>query len=61
MKPWQRVIYNKYYVDEFYDAVIRKPLDAISNAFYKFFARGPRVIWIRLITSRSLSNATANR
>lgn len=37
MKPWQRVVYNKYYVDEFYDAIIRKPLDAISNAFYKFF------------------------
>lgn len=37
LKPWQRVIYNKYYVDEFYDAVIRKPLDLISEAFYKFF------------------------
>jgi NADH-quinone oxidoreductase subunit L len=37
LKPWQRVVYNKYYVDEFYDAVIRKPLDGISKAFYKFF------------------------
>jgi NADH-quinone oxidoreductase subunit L len=37
LKPWQRVIYNKYYVDELYDAVIRKPLDLISEAFYKFF------------------------
>jgi NADH-quinone oxidoreductase subunit L len=37
MKPWQRVVYNKYYVDEFYDAVIRKPLDALSEVFYKFF------------------------
>lgn len=37
MKPWQRVVYNKYYVDEFYDAVFRKPLDGISKAFYKFF------------------------
>lgn len=36
MKPWQKLIYNKYYVDEFYDAVIRKPLDLISTAFYKF-------------------------
>ncbi len=36
MKPWQKLIYNKYYVDEFYDAVIRKPLDLISIAFYKF-------------------------
>jgi NADH-quinone oxidoreductase subunit L len=37
MKPFQRVIYNKFYVDEFYDAIIRKPLDALSEAFYKFF------------------------
>lgn len=37
MRPWQRLVYNKYYVDEFYDAVIRKPLDLISEAFYKFF------------------------
>jgi NADH-quinone oxidoreductase subunit L len=36
MKPWQRVIYNKYYVDELYDAVIRKPLDFLSGAFHKF-------------------------
>lgn len=36
MKPWQKLIYNKYYVDEFYDAVVRKPLDLISTAFYKF-------------------------
>ncbi|MHB8401726.1 MAG: NADH-quinone oxidoreductase subunit L [Bacteroidia bacterium] len=37
MKPFQRVVYNKYYVDEFYDSLIRKPLDGISKAFYKFF------------------------
>jgi NADH-quinone oxidoreductase subunit L len=37
MKPFQRVIYNKFYVDEFYDAIIRKPLDALSEVFYKFF------------------------
>ena len=36
LKPWQKIIYNKYYVDEFYDALIRKPLDAISTLFYKF-------------------------
>ncbi len=36
LKPWQRVIYNKYYVDEFYDAVIRKPLDFLSTLFHKF-------------------------
>ena len=36
MKPWQKLVYNKYYVDELYDAIIRKPLDAISKVFYKF-------------------------
>ncbi len=37
MKPIQKLIYNKYYVDELYDAVIRKPLDLVSEMFYKFF------------------------
>lgn len=37
LKPWQRVLYNKYYVDELYDATIRKPLDALSSVFHKFF------------------------
>jgi NADH-quinone oxidoreductase subunit L len=27
--------YNKFYVDEIYDAIIRKPLDAFSTFFYK--------------------------
>lgn len=35
LKKWQKIIYNKYYVDEIYDAVIRKPLDAISGVFHK--------------------------
>ena len=37
LKPWQRLIYNKYFVDEIYDALIRKPLDFLSMAFHKFF------------------------
>ena len=37
MPALQSVIYNKYFVDEFYDAVIRKPLDVLSVAFHKFF------------------------
>ena len=37
LKPWQKLVHNKYYVDEFYDAVIRKPLDLVSKALYKFF------------------------
>lgn len=36
MKPWQRLIYNKYFVDEIYDAVFRKPLDGLSRFFNKF-------------------------
>jgi len=39
LKPWQRLIYNKYYVDEIYEAVIRKPLDAVSSLFYRFVDR----------------------
>lgn len=37
LKPWQRVIFNKYYVDEFFDKVIRKPLDILGQVFHKFF------------------------
>lgn len=36
LKPWQKVIYNKYYVDEIYDALFRKPIDFLSGAFHKF-------------------------
>ncbi len=37
MPGFQKLVYNKYYVDEIYDAVIRKPLDVLSVAFHKFF------------------------
>jgi NADH-quinone oxidoreductase subunit L len=37
LKPWQRLVYRKYYVDEIYDVMIRQPLDATSRAFYNFF------------------------
>jgi NADH-quinone oxidoreductase subunit L len=37
LKPWQKVIANKYYVDEFYTSIIQKPLDLMSSAFHKFF------------------------
>ncbi len=32
----QRVIYNKYYVDELYDSVFVKPMNTLSNALYSF-------------------------
>ncbi len=37
LKPWQKLIYHKYYVDEIYDALIRKPLDFLASLFHKFF------------------------
>lgn len=36
MGKFQRIVYNKYYVDEIYDAVIRRPLDWISGAVYRY-------------------------
>jgi NADH-quinone oxidoreductase subunit L len=32
----QRVVYHKYYIDEFYNNIIRKPMDWISDVGYKF-------------------------
>ncbi|MBL7912405.1 MAG: NADH-quinone oxidoreductase subunit L [Bacteroidia bacterium] len=37
MPGFQKLVYNKYYVDELYNAVITKPLDVLSIAFHKFF------------------------
>jgi NADH-quinone oxidoreductase subunit L len=36
MRPWQRLVFNKYWIDELYDKIIRKPLDIISDVFHKF-------------------------
>ena len=36
MRPLTRIIYNKYYVDEIYDVLIRKPLDGSARVFYKY-------------------------
>jgi NADH-quinone oxidoreductase subunit L len=32
----QKLIYNKYYVDELYDSVFVKPMNTLSNALYSF-------------------------
>ena len=37
LRPWQRLVYNKYYVDEAYDFIIRRPLDYVSGVFHKVF------------------------
>jgi NADH-quinone oxidoreductase subunit L len=36
MPRYQKIIYHKYYVDEFYNAVIRRPMDWIADKGYKF-------------------------
>jgi len=35
MSGWERLVYNKFYVDEIYNAIITKPLNAISSFFYR--------------------------
>lgn len=37
LKPWQKLIYNKYYVDEVYEAGVTKPVNVMGKAFYEFF------------------------
>lgn len=37
LKPWQRLIYKKYYVDELYENIITKPLNTMGKVFYDFF------------------------
>ena len=32
----QRLVYNKYYVDELYDSVFVKPMKVLSNALYSY-------------------------
>ncbi|WP_242927936.1 NADH-quinone oxidoreductase subunit L [Pontibacter vulgaris] len=36
LSPIHNLIYNKYYIDELYDAIIVRPLMAISTAFHRF-------------------------
>jgi len=36
INPAQKLVYNKYYIDEFYNAVITKPVDWLSDKFYRF-------------------------
>jgi len=36
---WENLSYNKFYIDELYDAIVRKPLDAISGFFYNVVDR----------------------
>jgi NADH-quinone oxidoreductase subunit L len=40
VNPVYRTVYNKYYVDEIYNAVITKPLNFLSALAYRFFELG---------------------
>lgn len=40
VQSFQKVIANKYYVDEIYDMLIRKPMDMISSFLYKIVDLG---------------------
>jgi NADH-quinone oxidoreductase subunit L len=33
----QKLVYNKYYIDEIYEALFVKPVNALSNIFYSIF------------------------
>ncbi|MBI3135199.1 MAG: NADH-quinone oxidoreductase subunit L [Bacteroidetes bacterium] len=35
LKDWQRPIFHKFYVDEIYDFLVRRPVDFLSESFYK--------------------------
>ncbi len=36
-QKWKTTIYNKFYIDEIYDSLIRKPIDYLSRVFHKIF------------------------
>lgn len=36
-RPWYRVLYHKYYIDEMYDRIFVKPLYWLSDVCYKIF------------------------
>ncbi|GIV28947.1 MAG: NADH dehydrogenase subunit L [Bacteroidia bacterium] len=39
LKWWQKIIHHKFYVDELYDGMVRKPMDFTGKACYKFFEK----------------------
>ncbi len=36
-KPWYRILYNKYYIDEWYDRIFVRPLYKFGDICYKIF------------------------
>lgn len=39
LKWWQKIIYHKFYVDELYDFIIRRPIDFLGKVVDKFFEK----------------------
>jgi NADH-quinone oxidoreductase subunit L len=54
-----KLLLNKYWFDELYDAIIRKPVDAISKAFSSFIE--PHVIDGLVEGTGSSTDATGNK
>ncbi|MBX7052826.1 MAG: NADH-quinone oxidoreductase subunit L [Flavobacteriales bacterium] len=52
----QKLLYNKYWIDEIYDTIIRKPVDRISDFFGKFME--PKLIDGLVEGTGSLTKAT---
>lgn len=39
LKWWQKIIYHKFYVDELYDFIIRRPIDFLGKVVDRFFEK----------------------
>jgi NADH-quinone oxidoreductase subunit L len=39
LKWWQKIIHHKFYVDELYDNIVRKPVDFMGKVCFKFFEK----------------------
>jgi len=39
LKWWQKIVYHKFYVDELYDFIIRRPIDFLGKVVDKFFEK----------------------
>lgn len=39
LKWWQKIIHHKFYVDELYDNIVRKPIDFMGKVCFKFFEK----------------------
>jgi NADH-quinone oxidoreductase subunit L len=40
LSPVHKLVYNKYYIDELYNAVFVRPIMGLSNGLYRFVEKG---------------------